>query len=355
MKPRLLIFELRRMGDAVLALPFVRAARERYEVGICCSSDGAELFRLAFPDMPLYRWDPPWQSPARPPARTRDIVDWAKRFDASVSVCSWADPRVHWLMARAGSPRRVGFRVAAQNFYANHLAWRKRQLFVGRWASRMAAIVRGRRLLTDAIDRSRYSQHHVEDWRHLAERLELPWKPDPPWLAPPPVPAGLAGAVSAMKKPGRPLWLIHPGARMENRRWPIENFARVIREGFVAREIPCLVIRSPEVNAAPGLPASVPVIEPDSLAELAALVAAADRVLCNDTGVLHLASAFGKPVLGLFSANLPAWFGPLVPGSRVVNGECPYRPCFDRCLMPAYVCLSSIRVETVLAELAEFP
>jgi ADP-heptose:LPS heptosyltransferase len=46
------------------------------------------------------------------------------------------------------------------------------------------------------------------------------------------------------------------------------------------------------------------------LLELAALVAAAGRVLCGDTGVAHLATALGTPSVVLFGPVSPARWGP---------------------------------------------
>jgi len=43
---------------------------------------------------------------------------------------------------------------------------------------------------------------------------------------------------------------------------------------------------------------------------LAAAVAAADRVACGDTGVSHLATAFGVPSVTLFGPTPPALWGP---------------------------------------------
>lgn len=43
---------------------------------------------------------------------------------------------------------------------------------------------------------------------------------------------------------------------------------------------------------------------------LAALVAAAGRVLCGDTGVAHLATSLGTPSVVLFGPVAPAQWGP---------------------------------------------
>jgi len=44
--------------------------------------------------------------------------------------------------------------------------------------------------------------------------------------------------------------------------------------------------------------------------DLAAVVAAAARVVCGDTGVAHLATALGRPSVVLFGPTPPAEWGP---------------------------------------------
>ncbi|MEJ7717324.1 MAG: glycosyltransferase family 9 protein [Thermoleophilaceae bacterium] len=50
---------------------------------------------------------------------------------------------------------------------------------------------------------------------------------------------------------------------------------------------------------------------------LAAAVAAADRVVCGDTGVAHLATALGTPSVVLFGPTFPEEWGP--PPSRPIH------------------------------------
>ncbi|MGW0246827.1 glycosyltransferase family 9 protein [Nocardia goodfellowii] len=110
--------------------------------------------------------------------------------------------------------------------------------------------------------------------------------------------------------------VLHPGAAYPARRWPVDRFARVARE--LAAEGHRVVLT--------GSPAEVPLatavaeqaeLPPDTvyagrtgLAELAALVAAAALVVCGDTGVGHLATAFGTPSVLIFGPTPPARWGP---------------------------------------------
>jgi ADP-heptose:LPS heptosyltransferase len=56
---------------------------------------------------------------------------------------------------------------------------------------------------------------------------------------------------------------------------------------------------------------------PTDLLHLAALVAAAERVVCGDTGVAHLATASGTPSVVLFGPTSPDGWGP--PPGRTIH------------------------------------
>ena len=90
------------------------------------------------------------------------------------------------------------------------------------------------------------------------------------------------------------------------------------------------------------------IYRPGSLAEFFSIVDAVDYVVCNDTGVSHVAAALGKRVVCIFGANLPQWFAPYHNLDLVVqNNVCPHRPCLDQCVMPSYICIESVTVEMV--------
>jgi ADP-heptose:LPS heptosyltransferase len=64
-------------------------------------------------------------------------------------------------------------------------------------------------------------------------------------------------------------------------------------------------------------PGAVARAGPTDLLRLAALVAAAGRVACADTGVAHLATALGTPSVVLFGPTSPARWGP--PPDRPIH------------------------------------
>ncbi|GAB2639314.1 glycosyltransferase family 9 protein [Nocardia goodfellowii] len=110
--------------------------------------------------------------------------------------------------------------------------------------------------------------------------------------------------------------VLHPGAAYPARRWPVDRFARVAREltaeghRVVLTGSPAEVPLATAVAEQAELPPDTVYAGRTGLAELAALVAAAALVVCGDTGVGHLATAFGTPSVLIFGPTPPARWGP---------------------------------------------
>jgi hypothetical protein len=156
----------------------------------------------------------------------------------------------------------------------------------------------------------RADQHEVSRWCRLVASFGFAASPDDLLLGRPAVPSPWPGAT-----------VIHPGAAAEARRWPADRWARVVKaEREAGREV---VITgsagertlAERVAEPAGLRPGGVVAGLLGLGELVALVAEAGRVVCGDTGVAHLATAFGTPSVVLFGPTSPALWGP-PPGRR---------------------------------------
>ncbi len=345
------------IGDAILSLPFIRAAQAQYAVFVCCDPSTADVFRLAMPDENIVCWRPPW----RDLKGRYGLVRWRKtgftmliqrlrQIQPRTALSVWADPRLHLLMAVSRAGERYGYPARSVNFYACHLPWRRRQLPVAKAINLFGTICLRRRLLTRRLNRADYLQPHLEDWRQLAVELGLNWNTKPPWFSTPHVllPAKLAEWLRVEHGLGKKVWLIHPGARNPNRRWPLEKFRTLIEQTFLPRKVPVIVIDLPESPIPRDWISGAFIYRPATLPEFIRTVDEVDCVLCNDTGISHVAAALGKRVISIFSAGLPAWFAPYGNEDLVVqNDVCPHRPCLDRCAMPSYVCLEALTSEMV--------
>jgi ADP-heptose:LPS heptosyltransferase len=191
----------------------------------------------------------------------------------------------------------------------------------GPQSHRVALAARPRRLIafahpdvpeTAGMPAWRADEHEVARWCRLLEESGLAADPTRLRLSVPPLPAGLAAARGAT--------VVHPGAASPARRWPPGRFARVARsEREAGRRV--VVTGGPDERAlaeavagAAGLPDDAVLAGRTDLLELAAVVGAAGRVVCGDTGVAHLATALGVPSVLLFGPTSPRAWGPLQPG-----------------------------------------
>jgi heptosyltransferase-2 len=74
-------------------------------------------------------------------------------------------------------------------------------------------------------------------------------------------------------------------------------------------------------------------------------LAAADAVLSNDSGLLHVAAAIGTPTVGIFGPTSPWHWAPLNPIAEVIEttSEVDCRPCHKPvCRMGHHRCMRDI-------------
>lgn len=147
-------------------------------------------------------------------------------------------------------------------------------------------------------------EHEVHRWCRLLRWYGVPSDPGDLALHPPTVdsPTGVT--------------VLHPGGKAPERRWPAERFGVVARELAARGHRPVVTGSQAErplaerVAAVAGLPPGAVLAGRTGLAELAAIVARARLVITGDTGVGHLATAFGTPSVVLFGPTSPARWGP---------------------------------------------
>lgn len=161
----------------------------------------------------------------------------------------------------------------------------------------------------ESADGARFdaSEHEVARWCRLLSHAGITADPHELDLDVPPVsvPRGLRGAT-----------LVHPGASSESRRWPIDRWIEVVRaEQRLGRPVVITgdsdeIERARTIAFAAGVPEMHVFAGRTSLHELAAFVASAGRIVCGDTGVAHLASAYRRPSVVLFGPIAPTVWGP---------------------------------------------
>ncbi|MGN6407754.1 MAG: glycosyltransferase family 9 protein, partial [Curtobacterium sp.] len=148
--------------------------------------------------------------------------------------------------------------------------------------------------------------------------------------------------------------VVHPGASVPARSWP-EDHHRALVAAYTARGVPVVVTGSPGETALTAAVAGDDAIDlggRTTPAELAAVLAAAEVVVVGNTGPAHLAAAVGVPIVSLFSPVVPAvkW-APYAEHVELLGDQgAPCRLSRAReCPVPGHPCLSTVRVEDVLA------
>jgi heptosyltransferase-2 len=134
----------------------------------------------------------------------------------------------------------------------------------------------------------------------------------------------------------RPLVLFAPGAEFGvAKRWPPAHY------GALAERV---------VRAVPGLGAGAVrnLAGNTSLDEAIALLARADAVVSNDSGLLHIASALNRPVVGLYGSTDPDYAPPLSEMARTVSLRLDCSPCRQReCPLGHHDCMNKMGVDLV--------
>ena len=339
MKPRLVVFEMHHLGDAVMALPFLRAAARIYETTVFCRQGTARLLAESVPGANVR------------PSRNWSFADLPALGNQDVAVCVWPDTRAHLAMKRTGAGRRVGFRVTAHNFYGVARPWRKRRLIAGQFAERLLSL--GSPLLTEPLDRAPDGQTHNESWAQLARALGLEPDYSFPWLPLPDAAPEFANFVDRARADGKKILALHPGGRLPGKRWGIPRFQALLDGCLSANEIAVAIIKPPGEDSPQPRTDRQQVFEARSVQELGAIFQKSDAVLCNDSLASHLAAAVGVPVTTIFGSGDPAWFSPFGNEHLTISTDaCSYRPCVDRCVMPSFVCLENISIHLVEEKLS---
>jgi len=157
----------------------------------------------------------------------------------------------------------------------------------------------------------------------------------------------------------RPLLALCPGAEFgEAKRWPAEHYAAVaeakIRDGWQVwlfgskNDHP--VGEAIRAALAPGLgEATTNLAGETSLAEALDLLSCADAVVSNDSGLMHVAAALGRPLVAVYGSTSPQFTPPLAERVEIVRLGLDCSPCFERtCRYGHYNCLRELAPQAVL-------
>ncbi|HET9870883.1 MAG TPA: glycosyltransferase family 9 protein [bacterium] len=324
---RLLLIRPRFLGDLVLATGLPRAIKDQWpgtRVSLLAESAYAEALRH-HPDL-----DEVVEFDASRKGRPLYLLDFyrglrRRRFDVVLDL--FGNPRTAQMAFLSGAPLRVGFDLRGRRWAYNRLA-----------PPSSPPLASGRRPVTEA---------------YLDQLRALGWKAQGPYRTS----LTVTGEEKAHARklldrarlfPGAKLAVLAPGASWPAKHWPLEKFARLgaylSAEGFRI-----LTVFGPKekgmTEAFQGrMGKDWILIQEPSLRGLMAFIEAADLLVSNDAGPMHIGPAVGTPTLGIFGPGEPEVWFPYAEPHRVLYAEVPCSHCgLDAC--PLMACMAALTPE----------
>jgi heptosyltransferase II len=162
-----------------------------------------------------------------------------------------------------------------------------------------------------------------------------------------------------------PVVALCPGAEYgPAKQWPASHFAALAAilaaEGFAvwilgsAKDKPIgeEIVRLAAAHEESAVPVNL--CGATGLLEALDLMSLATGVVSNDSGLMHIAAAIGRPLVALYGSSTPAMTPPLGKAVRIVERTLPCRPCFKRvCPLGHLDCLNLIGAAEVAGCLDE--
>ncbi len=154
----------------------------------------------------------------------------------------------------------------------------------------------------------------------------------------------------------RPIAVLCPGAEYgPAKRWPAGHFAELA--GMLAsRGLAVWLIGSAKDKpiadeiAAKCNGAVINLCGRTDLGAAIDLMSLASVVISNDSGLMHVASALGRPLVALYGSSSAAHTPPLDPRARIVKLDIECSPCFERvCPLGHFRCMIDLKPDLVLA------
>jgi len=322
------------VGDAIMALPALRAIRKRFpdaEISIVGRPYVADIYRDQEICNQLIPYDPKglhggFSGRERLAAELR-----AQRFDMALLLQNAFDAA--WLVWRANIPERVGYARDGRSF-----------------------------LLTQAVPPPRQGEIPAHEKFYYLELLRRAG-----WLDSVQDESFIGLHVSEARRQSADEFLRKYGVRQGALRtaigagasygsakcWPPSRFADVANR--LQRETGADVIlfgtaAEATVSAAIAAEMSRPPIDltgKTGIADLPALLSQCHLFIGNDSGAMHVAAAVGLPIVAIFGPTDPYGTAPVTPHCSIVQQKPYCSPCFLRRCPTDHRCMTTITADMV--------
>jgi len=324
------------VGDAIMALPALRAVRKRFpeaEIAIVGRPYVADIYHDQEICNQLIAYDPSGLHKGFS-ARERLAGELrAQKFDVALLLQNAFDAA--WLAWRANIPERIGYARDARSF-----------------------------LLTKAVPLPRHGEIPAHEKFYYLELLRRAG-----WLDVVRDESFIGLHVRAEKRRSADEFLCKSGVRQGVTRiaigagasygsakcWPPSRFAEVANRLQSEADADVILFgTAAEANVSTAI--SVELRRPPidltgktAIADLSALLSQCHLFIGNDSGAMHVAAAVGLPIVGLFGPTDPNGTAPVTTRCSIVQQRPYCSPCFLRRCPTDHRCMTAITADMVVA------
>ncbi|CAM4005505.1 glycosyltransferase family 9 protein [Bordetella muralis] len=330
---RIIVFRALQLGDMLCAVPAFRALRQAFPraqivlAGLPGAREFVDRFHTYVDELTTFPGNPAF------PEQEPDEAALPAFFDR---IRAW-QPDVALQLHGSGRQSNDIVRQFGAQQWAGFVPDSHEQVSGARlvWPDHLPEVLRYLALLRFAGLENAHDEHLEFPCSHTDERdaaqLMRRWDLDP-----------------------RRLVIIHVGARLASRRWPLARFADIARDLHQEGWQVALTGTSTERTMTAELQrlAQIPLADLaglTNLGSLAALVRASRLLVCNDTGISHIAAAMQTASVVVACGSDTRRWAPLNrERHRVLSADLPCRPCAYQTCPIGHPCALQVTVPQVL-------
>ncbi len=324
------------VGDAIMALPALRAVRKRFpddEIAIVARPYVADIYRHQEICDQLIPYDPKGQHSGFSGRERLASELRAQKFDVALLLQNAFDAA--WLAWRAKIPERIGYARDTRSL-----------------------------LLTKAVPLPRHGEIPAHEKFYYLELLRRAG-----WLDSMPEEAFIGLRVPEEKRRSANEFLCKSGVRQGALRiaigagasygsakcWPPSRFAEVANRLQSEADADVILFgTAAEANVSTAISAEmrrspIDLTGKTAITDLPALLSQCHLFIGNDSGAMHVAAAVGLPIVAVFGPTDPDGTAPITPRCSIVQQKPYCSPCFLRRCPTDHRCMTAVTADMVEA------
>jgi heptosyltransferase-2 len=324
------------VGDAIMALPALRAVRKHFpeaEIAIVARPYVADIYRDQAICNQLIAYDPKGLHAGIP---GRERLAWelrAQKFDVALLLQNAFDAA--WLAWRANIPERIGYARDGRSFLLTKAVPLPRPGDIPAHEKFYYLELLRRAGWQDSVQEETFIELSVpEEKRRNADESLCKFGVRRGALR---IAIGVGASYGSAKC------------------WPPPRFAEVANRLQAEAEADVILFgTSAEAGVATAISADmrrppVDLTGKTAIADLPALLSQCHLFVGNDSGAMHVAAAVGLPVVAVFGPTDPAGTAPVTPRCNIVQQKPYCSPCFLRRCPTDHRCMTAITPDMVEA------